>query len=131
MFTLLQAAGREAAQLPSGYGVALLQTLLALGAVCILAWVVLGWGARRGFGLGRAFSKGRVRVLERVSLDARRSLYLVELGDKVLLIGAGDSGAPAVLSEVDPQKLPPLPDTPSLSFAEILKRITGTRKPPE
>jgi len=37
---LLQATD-AAAELPGGYGLALLQALLALGAVCVLAWSVL------------------------------------------------------------------------------------------
>ncbi|MFW5921060.1 MAG: hypothetical protein ACOCUS_04415, partial [Polyangiales bacterium] len=68
MYALLQGAS-EAADLPGGYGAALLQTLLALAAVCVLAWVVLRWSAKRGFGMGP--SGGRVRVLERVPLDQR------------------------------------------------------------
>lgn len=109
--------------LPGGYGVALLQTLLALAAVCVLAWIVLRWTARRGFGLG---SGKRVRVLERVPLDGRRALYLVEIGDRVLLIGAGETSAPAVLIELDPGELPELPDRPS-SFAELIAKLR--RKP--
>ena len=110
MFALLQA--------PGGYAVSLLQTLLALGAVCILAWVVLRWSARRGLGLGR----GRVRVLERVPLDGRRSLYLVEVAGRVLLIGAGEGGAPTTLAELDPDDLPPAPERPK-SLGELVERL--------
>lgn len=116
MPTLLQSA-------PGGYGVALLQTLLALAAVCILAWVVLRWSARRGLGIG---GRGRVRVIERVPLDARRALYLVEVGERVLLIGAGDGGAPALLAELDPGELPP-PPAPPPSLTELLRRVGGPK----
>lgn len=112
MFTLLQAS-----EAPGGYGIALLQTLFALAAVCILAWVVLRWSARRGLGVGR----GRVRVLERVPLDGRRALYLVEIGERVLLVGAGEGGAPSLLTELDPSELPPMPEKPSL--AELVARL--------
>lgn len=119
MLVLLQVA--EDAGLPGGYGVALLQTILALAAVCVLAWVLLRWGARRGMGLG--VSRGRVRVLERVALDPRRALYLVRVGDKVLLIGAGDGAAPAVLAELDPADLPPEAESARPVFADILRRV--------
>jgi len=117
----------QAAELPGGYGVALVQTLIALAAVCVLAWVVLKWSARRGFG---TIGQGkRVKVLERVPLDARRSLYLVEVGDKVLLLGAGEGSAPTVLSEVDPETLPDLPEAgPAVSFADVLARFKGGTK---
>jgi flagellar protein FliO/FliZ len=109
---------------PGGYGVALLQTLLALIAVCILAWVVLKWSARRGFGGAR----GRVKILERVPLDGRRSLYLIEIGDRVLLVGAGDGGAPSLITELDPKELPPAPEQPSLG--DLVAKLRGQRRPP-
>lgn len=123
MLALLQTT--QDVDLPGGYGVALLQTLLALAAVCVLAWVVLRWGARRGLGLGA--SRGRVRVIERVALDPRRALYLVKVGDKVLLIGAGDGAAPAVLSEIDPNELPDDPEPAQVKFADVLERLRGRR----
>lgn len=120
MFALLQT---EPADLPGGYGVALLQTLLALAAVSILAWVVLRWASRRGFALGSL--GGRVRVLERVPLDARRALYLVRVGNRVLLVGAGDNAAPAVLAEIDPAELPPEAEPSRTAFADVLKKLGG------
>jgi flagellar biosynthetic protein FliO len=128
VFALLQTSERVS-HVPSGYGVALLQTLLALAAVCILAWVVLRWSAqRRLFGAGGG---ERVRVLERVHLDPRRALYLVKVGEKVLLLGAGDNGAPALLTEVDPASLPK--ETASAkggSFADVMKRLAGKKDAP-
>lgn len=106
MLPLLQAGG-----VPGGYGVALLQTLLALAAVCILAWVVLKWSRGRGLAMGGR----RVKVLERVPLDGRRSLYLVEVAGRVLLVGAGEQGALGVLAELDPDALPAVPEAPPLS----------------
>lgn len=112
MTVLLQGA------LPSGYGVSLLQTLLALAAVCILAWVVLRWSAKRGLGLGGG---RRVKVLERVPLDGRRALYLVEVGGRVLLLGAGEGASPAVLAELDPSELPEVPE--GKGFADVLAKL--------
>ncbi len=109
---------------PGGYGVALLQTLFALAAVCILAWVVLRWSARRGLGRG----SGRIRVLERIVLDGRRSLYLVEIGERVLLIGAGDGGAPALLAEMDASELPPAPER-SASLLDLVSKLRSASPP--
>ncbi len=115
-------AAARSAELPTGYGAALLQSLLALFAVCILAWVVLRWAAQRNVGLGTG---KRIRVLERVPLDARRQLYLVEVGDKVLLIGAGDGAAPRLISEVDASALPEVEAPKGAGFAQILARLRG------
>ena len=116
---LLQAVD-DAAELPGGYGVALLQSLFALAAVCVLAWVVLRWAAKRGQGFGVS---SRVKVLERAALDARRSLYLVEVGERVLLVGVGDGGAPALITEIDPATLPEAPAPTGVRFRDVLNRL--------
>lgn len=116
----LQTAAPHDAELPGGYGWALLQAALSLLGVCILAWLVLRWASRRGFGVGKR--GGRMEVLERLPLDPRRSLHLVRVGDKVLVIGTGD-GAPSVLAEMALDELPEPEAPPSTkSFAEILGR---------
>lgn len=108
----------QAADLPGGYGVSLLQTLLALAAVCILAWVVLRWSARRGLGV----SRGRVKVLERVPLDGRRALYLIEVNGRQLLVGVGDGGAPALLTELEVDDLP-VGREPVATFGDLVRRL--------
>ena len=94
---------------PPSLGAALAQTLLTLGAVCALAWWVLRWAARRGVGRSPA---GVITVVDRVALDPRRTLFVVRVGTKALLLGGSDSSL-AVLSELDPATLPaPAPATP-------------------
>lgn len=82
---------------PTGYGLYLLQTLLALGAVCALAYVVLRWGAKRLYGVGRPGQQ--MRLVERLPLDPRRSLYLVEVSGRQLLVGSSENGV-TLLTEV-------------------------------
>jgi flagellar biosynthetic protein FliO len=108
--------------LPGGYGVALLQALLALLAVCILAWTVLRWSAGRG--LGSLGGGQRIEVIERAHLDARRTLYLVKIGDRAFLVGAGESGAPSLLAEIPASELPPV--KPGVRFADVLRRKQET-----
>ena len=125
MWLLLQATTTRAADLPGGYGVALLQTLLALAAMCILAWVVLRWSARSGFGIGQG---QRIRLVERVALDARRTAFLVEVGGKLYFLAAGDGGAPALVAELDPKDVP-APER-KRTFLEVLRRGTAATTPP-
>jgi flagellar biosynthetic protein FliO len=120
MWILLQASSGAARELPGGYGAALLQSLLALAAVCILAWVVLRWSAQRGLGTGLG---QRVQVLERVPLDARRWIYLVKIGERVLVLGAGDGASPTLLTEMAVEDLPDAPR--SRSFLEVLRARSG------
>jgi flagellar biosynthetic protein FliO len=116
MWLLLQASTSAARELPGGYGASLLQSLLALAAVCILAWVVLRWSAQRGLGTGAG---QRVQVIERVPLDARRWVYLVKIGERVLVLGAGDGASPTLLTELAAKDLPDAPRT--RSFLEVLR----------
>lgn len=122
---LLQTATPHEAELPGGYGWALLQAAISLLGVCILAWLVLRWASRRGFGVGKRGT--RMEVLERLPLDPRRSLHLVRVGEKVLVIGTGD-GAPTVLSEMALDELPELDEPEKKSFAEVLGRMRPSSK---
>ena len=97
------------ASVPGGYGAALLQTLLSLAAVCVLAWVFLRWFSRQGLGA----HSGQVRLLEKTSLDPRRTLYLIEVGERVLLLGSGERDTLSVLAEIDPGTLPTAPARPT------------------
>ena len=92
------------AELPGGYGVALVQAIAALVGVCLLAWVALRWAAK--LGVGRTSGSGRIEVLERVGLDARRALYLVRCDDSVLLLAVGDGAAPVLLKELSASEAP-------------------------
>lgn len=86
----------------SGYGWAVLETMLALLGVCLLAVVSLKWLAKRGIGVGPKGSE--MAVLDRVPLDARRQLVLTEVRGRVFLLGLGDTGAPTLLAELEPGK---------------------------
>jgi flagellar protein FliO/FliZ len=139
---LAQLADGAAADAPTpvGYGAQLVRSLAVLAGVCLAAWWTLRWAARRG--LGRLGAGRDVRVRERVALDARRSVYLVEVGRRTLLLGASDGAALTLLAEVSPDDLAPAgvaTDAPTrgetrapgahgavgASFATVLARIRG------
>src|SRR6478736_5361290 len=87
----------------ASYGDLLVTSLLVLGAVCIAAFVAV-----RLF--GRLLSTGRARgahlldVVARVPLEPRRSLYVVEVAGKTLLVGTSEMGL-SVLSELDASEI--------------------------
>jgi flagellar biosynthetic protein FliO len=72
----------------------MLSTTVALVFVCALAVGVLKLLGRRQGG------DGGMRVVGRLPLDARRSVYMVEVGGRCLLLGAGD-GPLTLLTEID------------------------------
>ena len=83
----------------ASYGDLLVTSLVVLGGVCIAAFVVVRL-------VGRFLATGRVRgahlmdVVARVPLEPRRSLYVVEVAGKTLLVGTSEMGL-SVLSELD------------------------------
>lgn len=83
----------------ASYGDMLVTSLLVLGGVCVAAFVIVRV-------LGRVLATGRARgahlmdVVARVPLEPRRSLYVVEVAGKTLLVGTSEMGL-SVLSELD------------------------------
>jgi len=83
----------------ASYGDLLITSLVVLMAVCIGAFVVVKV-------VGRFLATGRVRgahlldVVARMPLEPRRSLYVVEVAGKTLLVGTSEMGL-SVLSELD------------------------------
>lgn len=69
-----------------------IKMLLVLGIVCILAILFLKYVMPRT-GLVRAGHRGKYfSVLGRYQLEHRKSLYLVEVGKRYLVIGCADHG---------------------------------------
>lgn len=77
------------------------KTMLMLGVVLALAWLTLAKGM--GKLVEKAQAGKRVKVIERIALDARRSLFLVEVDGKQFVVGGGDL---VRLHEVGPEVRP-------------------------
>jgi flagellar protein FliO/FliZ len=88
-------------QAGSGYGEMLVGSLLVLGLVCVAAWLIVRFGARRMWG---PRGSSVLDVVARVPLEPRRSLYVVEVGGKTLLVGTSEMGL-TVLSELDGERI--------------------------
>ena len=105
----------------TNYGSYLLETFLMLVCVCGAAWAIL-FGARK-LGFGRA--NGPISLLGQLPLDARRSVFLVRVGPKVLVVGASESGL-SKLSEMEASELVdatvPVPP-PDTSFKDVLAKV--------
>lgn len=78
-----------------------------------------------------AFKNQTIRILERVPLDQRRSMLVVEIQEKVYLVGSAE-GQINILMELDREKLPAKPEIgqkASRGFDEILKKTFLKTKP--
>ncbi len=67
---------------------------------------------------GRA-RPGSLEVLARVPLEPRRSLYIVDVAGKALLVGTSELGL-TVLSELDRERVRAVP--PQVGFATLVAR---------
>jgi flagellar biogenesis protein FliO len=79
-----------------GAGTACLAVVLAIGGG-------VGLAARR---LGPRTPTAAVEVVGRVSLSPKHSVYLLRVGRRVLVVGAGPQGPPALITELvdEPQE---------------------------
>lgn len=103
-----------------------LKMCLTLGAVCILAFLVLRYGLPKLTGLQP--QGGLVRVVTRFPLEPQKSLYIVEVAGKSLLLGVTsdridlltqlDGEQIEQLLEQEPAKIPRL----STEFSKYLRR---------
>jgi flagellar biogenesis protein FliO len=85
-------AGTSSAQAGASWmGAACLALVLAAGGAVAIA-------ARR---LGPRAAGGAIQVAGRVSLSPRHSVYLLRVGRRVLVVGAGPDGPPALITELD------------------------------
>ena len=107
------------------YGDLLVTSLLVLGAVCIAAFVAV-----RVF--GRLLATGRARgahlldVVARVPLEPRRSLYVVEVAGKTLLVGTSEMGL-SVLTELDGAQVRSRLAA-QVSFGDLVRNAWGRRR---
>lgn len=91
----------------------LLQTVLALAFVCGLALLLFRWVLPR-LQLTPSGANSMVRVVDRVMLDARRSLLVVEVAGRWLLVSSSEAGV-QLISELDA--------TEAVNAAEAIERL--------
>ena len=100
----------------------LVETLVTLLAVVAVAIVVLV-GARR---MGIGAPSGPLELVGRLPLDARRSVYLVRVADRVLVLGASEAGL-TKLHDMPSADLP-AGEVARTPFASLLARVTAAPK---
>lgn len=106
----------------SSYTAYLVETFITLIAVCALAVLVL-WAGRRA-GMTRGY--GPIELYGHLPLDARRAIYLVKVGEQVLVVGASEGGF-TKLGEVPSAELPATAPSEAPAFSEVLARVLGRR----
>ena len=113
----------RAPSLGETFGVSMVVLLI----VCAVAYVAF----RLFLGRSGRLGKGKIRILDRCVLEPRRSLYLIEVRDKTLLIGCGEGGI-RTLSEVAPGPVDATPGevepkTSPVRFIDVIRKIGGKK----
>ncbi len=110
-------------------GWTLVRTALVLGIVVSLIYLTLNVGLRKLLGIKPATSHGLVTVLERVTLDQKRALFVVRAGSEVLLLGGSDSNL-ELITKLDPAEVERLQSQPAapLTMSPLLQKLLGARK---
>ena len=117
-----------------GTGYLLFKTLVVLGVVVSVIYLTLNVGARKLLKLGPQ-ANALVKVIDRVPLDPKKSLYVLQVGGEFMLVGASEQGL-NLISKLDAegvQKLlaERLAAQPSSNFLERLNALAkpAPRKP--
>jgi flagellar protein FliO/FliZ len=101
------------------FGMMIFRMLIFLGIVLILIYFVL----KKGLPLlvqSPALKSRAVRILERVPVDQKRSLLVVEVQERVYLLGSAE-GQINVLIELDRDKME-FQKSPQKNFGDVLKK---------
>jgi flagellar biogenesis protein FliO len=107
------------------YGDLLVTSLIVLVVVCVAAFVAVRVFGRLLAG-GRARGAHLLDVVARVPLEPRRSLYVVAVAGKTLLVGTSEMGL-SVLSELDAAEVKARV-VPRTSFADLVRQAWAKRK---
>jgi flagellar protein FliO/FliZ len=111
-------------------GWTLLRTMAALAIVVALAWLLLNVGLRRLMGIKPVMGMPVVSVIERVPLDQKRALFVVEAAGEVLLIGGGE-GSLSLLAKLDRSEIDKLRKVQNapVQLSPFLQKLLGRKEP--
>ena len=113
-------------------GWALLRTMVVLGMVVLLAWLTLNVGLRKLMGIRPTVGTQLITVLERVPLDQKRALFVVEAAGEVLLVGGGDAGLSllAKLDKAEVDRLRAAGGEGGLKLSPLVQKLLGRKDVP-
>lgn len=107
----------------STVGAYIVQTSLTLVGIALLAWLLIGVSRR----LGVSANAGPVGLVGRLALDAKRSVYLVRVGRRVLVLGGSEAGLTSLAElsdeELDSGTVPEQRTNPTQAGASVFGKL--------
>jgi len=130
MIFLLQLAQQTATPEDINFGALFLRMLIFLGLTVLLIVFLLKKVLPLLVPGAQKYSTRSIRVLERVPIDQRKSLLVVEVQEKTYLLGSAE-GQINILLELDREKMLSQETNvpPKGSFSEILRKTLSRQKP--
>lgn len=115
-------------------GWVLVRTIIVLGMVVGLIYLSLNVGLRKLLGIRPVVGTSLVTVLERVPLDQKRSLFVVQAAGEVLLIG-GSENSLSLISKLDAAEVQKLRAQPGggaqpIQLSPFLQKLLGKKDAP-
>lgn len=115
-------------------GWTLVRTMVVLGLVVALMYLTLNIGLRKLLGIRPTSAARIVTVLERVVLDQKRALFVVEAAGEFFLVGGADSSL-TLLSKLDPAEVQKLKTdapvgAPAVRLSPLLQKLLGRKGAP-
>jgi flagellar biosynthetic protein FliO len=89
---LFQIAALPESSMQMSFGWLLLKTILALSLILALAVLFIKYLLPRLSLTRVGGAQGKIKVIERLPIDARRSLMIIEVENKKILIGVAEGG---------------------------------------
>jgi flagellar biogenesis protein FliO len=108
-------------------GWTLLRTMIVLAMVVALAYLTLNIGLRKLLGIKAPVGTSVVTVLERVALDQKRSLFVVEAAGEVLLLGGAENALSLItkLDRKEVERMKTVPPSSPVQLSPFLKKLLG------
>lgn len=101
-----------------------LQMIVALGCVIALAYLILHKGL--GSILGRQRNGELIKIKERISLDGKNALFLVEFNGQQILLSTSERGVELVMPPINPEMQAV---SKQVSFAALQKNLREDARP--
>ncbi|MGD8563309.1 MAG: flagellar biosynthetic protein FliO [Desulfarculaceae bacterium] len=122
---LAWAADADTSPLPAGdLSGAMAKVIFGL-ALVLLVMAALYWLVKRFAPKTAAAGQGRMRLLGRLGLGPRKFVALVEVGEKVLVLGVGGDNVRLLTTLDDPGQVAGLKTPQGAGFVKALKKAAG------
>jgi len=87
------------------FGALFLKMIVALGIVCLLAYIIMKWALPKAVNL-HAGHKNLIKIVDYFKLEPKKTLYIIEIEGKYLLLGVTDQYiTPLTLAQLDEERI--------------------------